>query len=55
VAIAETEREALEKWMEGLFDLIFMDLQMPEMNELEATRSIREQEDEGEKRTASSA
>ncbi|MEZ4601247.1 MAG: ATP-binding protein [Syntrophotaleaceae bacterium] len=51
VDIAETGKAALEKWQSGLFELIFMDLQMPEMNGLEATRIIREQESEKSRRT----
>jgi PAS domain S-box-containing protein len=47
----ETGREAVEKWAGGDFDLILMDLQMPAMNGIEATRIIREREAAKEKRT----
>jgi signal transduction histidine kinase/ActR/RegA family two-component response regulator len=48
---AESGREAVEKWAQGDFDIILMDLQMPEMNGLAATRTIREREAESGKRT----
>jgi PAS domain S-box-containing protein len=46
---AETGKEAVEKWAEGAFDLILMDLQMPDLNGIEATQLIREREEEGKR------
>jgi signal transduction histidine kinase/CheY-like chemotaxis protein len=48
---AESGRQALEKWQDGAFDLILMDLQMPDMSGLEATQAIRQRENGGRKRT----
>jgi CheY-like chemotaxis protein len=42
--IASNGREAVEEYWERRFDVVLMDVQMPEVNGLDATRAIRERE-----------
>jgi CheY-like chemotaxis protein len=44
VDVANTGRQVIEKWMDGKYDLILMDLEMPDIDGLEATAAIRRME-----------
>jgi CheY-like chemotaxis protein len=47
ITLATNGLEALEQWRQGDFDLILMDVQMPEMTGLQATMQIRREEAAG--------
>jgi CheY-like chemotaxis protein len=49
VDIAQNGKIAVEKFSQNHYDLILMDLHMPEMDGLEATNKIKLMEEEGEK------
>lgn len=48
VEIASNGKEALQKYFQNVYDLIIMDVQMPEKNGYEVTQEIRKQEKDSE-------
>lgn len=44
VDVAEDGLIGVDMWEKGMYDLVLMDVQMPRMNGLDATSSIREKE-----------
>jgi CheY-like chemotaxis protein len=47
ITLATNGLEAVEQWRGGDFDLIFMDVQMPEMTGMQAATQIRQEEAAG--------
>ena len=50
VGVADDGLEALEKFKEDNFDIVFMDIQMPVMDGIEATKEIKKYEEENNKK-----
>ena len=47
VVLAENGNQALDKFKTGNYDIVLMDVEMPELDGIEATRMIRKMEMEG--------
>ena len=55
VVVANNGREGVELWERETFDIVFMDIQMPEMDGYQATAAIRAREQESGRHTPISA